>query len=309
MPGLTAHSVKTSTSTVGSTGTYVQCSGETKAAARCKKKVLCKDTPRGAKQTRKVYCHYHVGQEESLVLAMQGLQLSAKPGGGGKQKPAQKQKLQPILGYVQDPPGLKYDNPPVRIDAMTTDKTKPKRAYIYVYTLEAGHDNVHVFADGQFRPLGGESSWFKDLFRPSAGRKPRMTLIKVGYTTQTPRRRVDQWREQCRHPIRLLGPPEPRRWLFGGSGGGGYAREMEGWPVRVPERARAVERAVHERLWARYGRGRVHCEGCAKAALKPGGGGGAGGKMGTHTEWFLVPNDDKTLEHVYSVIADCIREG
>lgn len=135
------------------------------------------------------------------------------------------------------------------------------KGWIYVYMLDGPG---HVYNGDKYVKL---NRWYHKLL----GKQSR--LIKVGYTTTSPRVRLKQWQRQCGCQIRLVGPK---------TDGGLYDRLEFGWST---ERPKAAEKAAHSLLRQKYGRGLVMCGGC----------------VGVHSEWFLVADKDlpdafKTIE-------------
>lgn len=279
----------------------IQCAGTTHAGHRCKIKQAAAATTSTSANTATVwYCHHHNTQTLQSAFANLSLNPPAKPAAAAK--------------------------------ASGT-------AYIYVYTLEPGHPNVHVFQNGAFVPLNSHrhshrlrlKSW---LFRTSStststnasGRGAKKArLIKVGYTTQTPVKRLAQWKSKCQHPIFLLGPgsTSPDHAHPNNNNNNRkrnnnaylYDSAMQGWPTQ-PQTAKAVESQIHAQLWLMFGKGSVVCEGCTKSPVD-----GLASqsnptnkhhdqeqrKRNVHLEWFLVPDTKQALEQVYGVIQACIE--
>lgn len=153
--------------------------------------------------------------------------------------------------------------------------------YIYVYTVS--HANVHVYdhQSSQFKRLQmeqeeeGTGCW--TCLSCFASPTPQTMLIKVGYTSKTPKKRMEEWKNKCMHSPVLLG------------GGNGYNIEKKGWITKNPL---AVEKEIHRMLRSRYGKGHVECHGCS----------------GTHIEWFLLPSAME-LKNVYKIIGENVKSG
>lgn len=151
--------------------------------------------------------------------------------------------------------------------------------YIYVYTVL--HANVHVYDHelSRFKRLqmeqeedaGGCWSCLTCFSSPV----PQPVLIKVGYTSKTPEKRMAEWKNKCVHSPVLLGD------------GKSYNNEKKGWITKNPS---AVEKEIHRVLRSTYGKGHVECHGCS----------------GKHVEWFLLPSATE-LGKVYSIIEKNIK--
>lgn len=283
-----------------------QCSGRTHAGLRCK--IRCPSSVE-LLENQRFYCHYHAGQE--LVDSLSKLSIQpAKP--------------RPNLAKLKlKETGTKSQQAPVKESTSSiTASAKPAQsqpAYIYAYTLDAGHSNAHVFEDGRFQPLASPAEFKKGFaallkkarISTSAAERqaqPARTLIKIGYTTQTPTARLAQWQEKCRHSISLLAPSIGGRHYD-------YDFGVQGWPVKDPVLAKPIEGMIHKKLWALYGKGNVLCEGCVSPSAEfdtdtsKNGDKEDKARRNVHIEWFLIPNEKKAFETVYKVIEDCIRQG
>lgn len=279
-----------------------QCSGTTHAGMQCR--IRCPQSVRLLKN-QKFYCHYHVGQELIDGLSVLSIQPAA-PSATKSKKAAAKSPDLKAQAFVKAPGKIHTAGP-----ASPSKAEKYQPAYIYAYTLDAGHSNVHVFENGQFKPLAGKSKkglaglLSKTKLSKEGQSQPARTLIKIGYTTQTPTARLAQWQDKCRHSISLLAPS---------SKGHDYDYDFgqQGWPIKDPTLAKPIEGVIHKKLWALYGKGNVLCEGCVSPSAESNGQGAKDGdkaRRNVHIEWFLIPNEKKAFETIYKVIEDCIREG
>lgn len=127
-----------------------------------------------------------------------------------------------------------------------------------------------------------------------------MLLIKIGYTTQTPKRRLAQWKHTCGQPNFVLLRPgftfpakkrglsslfkslrisEPRLKHVNSHGDGMWSNE-----------AYKSEQKIHSIIRNKFGSGRMFCDGCKSTP----------GKSGVHHEWFLVPKD--SMGEIWAII-------
>jgi hypothetical protein len=209
-----------------------QCRGTTKKGLRC-----LKPARPGLK-----YCRYHIGNDEHLIELVSAMTISK----------------------------------PVKI------KTS---GYIYMYTLDVSHNNAHVYDHDKqkYRALHHSKSGFFKKIAESLGSPPpethsvsghmrRTLLVKIGYTTKDPVKRLQEWKTKCKHPVILLSPPSPSssRVRLDPEAGDRFDQSKLGWPT---VQVRAVESAIHTELRGLFGNGHVECEGCS----------------GRHNEWFLIP--------------------
>lgn len=172
---------------------------------------------------------------------------------------------------------------------LSLNHQKQRKAFIYAYTLDPSHSNVHVLSSStnKFTPLVSSSSskWWDFKSRS----KIKGKLIKVGYTTQTPEIRLAQWKVKCKHPITLLCPP---------SSSHGFDHTLKGWPIpQKHSNPLQVEAKIHQNLWSLFGKGTVQCQGCVTSTSA----------NNIHLEWFLIPDNSKALATVYSLIHSCIN--
>lgn len=163
------------------------------------------------------------------------------------------------------------------VSAMTISKPVKKKTsgYIYIYTLDVSHNNAHVYDHNKqkYKSLNHSKSGFFKKLVDRLGLPPhiedlvmsRTLMVKIGYTTKDPMRRLQEWTSKCKHPVMLLSPPARIRVT------GRFDQSKLGWPV---PQVQAVESAIHTELRGLFGKGHVECEGCT----------------GRHNEWFLVPS-------------------
>lgn len=171
-----------------------------------------------------------------------------------------------------------------------------KKGYIYVYSLSEGQQQGRVSSNPQI--FNHEKQAFENL--PS-----NLTLIKVGYTTKTPRKRLQEWSNQCQHAIELLPnskyPIQRRNQET-------YDGSENGWLIyKEAKSPLAIESQVHNLLWRLFGKGHVVCEGCHKNIVA------AGektkqqkGGMNRHVEWFCL--DRRDVPVVYEIVG-CLTNG
>lgn len=165
-----------------------------------------------------------------------------------------------------------------------------RRGFIYVYTLShllERNPKKQKWLNQQ------RSGGVSEPFNPK-----KQILLKVGYTTQTVSKRLDQWRQQCKQDISLVTLPQPSFTLFSCMRKPQYSHWDDSCCGFVcGKNANLVEHAVHAKLRSEYGFGAIHCEGCAGGGTK---------KYNIHVEWFLVPRTH--IERVFRIIEDeCIR--
>lgn len=140
---------------------------------------------------------------------------------------------------------------------------RPLSSYIYVYTLDKAHNNAHLYnhIKGKFETL-----------------QTKKILIKIGYTTRTPQTRLEEWKNQCQHPIRLIGPSKRTKH---------YDPHYLGWHVTRNNNTRGpkdLEQQIHKQLFDKFGYGYVVCHGC----------------NAKHYEWVVLRLSD--LSSVYKII-------
>lgn len=211
----------------------IQCRGTTKKGLRC----LNPAKP-GLK-----YCRHHVGKDEHLIELVSAMTISK----------------------------------PIKV------KTS---GYIYIYSLDASHNNAHIYDHDKqkYRTLhSSKSGFFKKIADTLGSPSPepyslsslmkKPLLVKIGYTTKDPSRRLKEWEAKCKHPIVLLAPPSSSssRLLSKNEPTNLFDYTKLGWPA---SQVRAVESAIHIELRGLFGKGHVECKGC----------------MGRHNEWFLIPS-------------------
>jgi hypothetical protein len=153
--------------------------------------------------------------------------------------------------------------------SLTTRSIAP--GFIYVYTLDSSHSNVHVYDHEKksYVPLNGKRNLMaKILNRKGASGAQKALLVKVGQTSKDPVKRLNEWKTKCGHPIYLMSPP------VGSAARRSYSDNKQGWPT---DQTRKTESGIHNELHALFGRGHVNCSGCKD--------------NGKHMEWFYVPSE------------------
>ena len=177
--------------------------------------------------------------------------------------------------------------------------------YIYVFTLE------HML---QRRPM--KQDWLR-MAAPTSDNiinydktrqlKPKhYILLKIGFTSGTPKRRLEQWRRQCKHQFTLVTPrmlssivcskKDKMHVLLHSFSRlslqdlGKYSKfdnKNLGFHTKL---AFQTEQKIHHILHEKYGFGKIYCEGCKST------------KGGIHKEWFLVPRED--VKNIFEKIND-----
>ncbi|VEU24258.1 DEKNAAC105646, partial [Brettanomyces naardenensis] len=182
--------------------------------------------------------------------------------------------------------------------ARATPKTNQSTVsgYIYIFTL------AHLIS-----PKPRKQGWLRiaepspdnviDYTRSSEFRPKHDILIKVGYTSITPLKRLRQWKDHCKQHFVLLTPDtlssvicskrDKMECLIhefrGLKLGHDYSQfDYQKCGFRT-ERAYDAEQKIHKILRKGYGFGKLYCDGCKTSS------------SGVHKEWFLVPRKDIKL--------------
>lgn len=212
----------------------------------------------------------------------------------------------------------------------TVDYTKP--GYIYVYTLASLLDNSK---DGWLKTRNLlTKSKDKDRWVTFKSKSLLLILVKVGMTTQTVAKRIQQWESKCQHKLVCLHP----EYKFPGSQSGTFLEKFRGLTLSaqktsaqfrqyttfqdnikgffVPRDVLRAEKEIHDELKQKFGRGDVYCTGCVEKA-------NAEHKESSvfdllrkkdfmqsdynvHVEWFPIPKN--RLHEVYKIIDRiCLR--
>lgn len=263
-----------------------QCHGTTTKGIRCKLKSNDK------------YCHYHINQAGSAVPKF-------------PRSPAKKPSTSPVNPKnPAKPTNPTYPAKPVNPTYPAKPAT-PKPGYIYVYTMTRllTHDK-HPWLNVKNLPNSKNKKWV-----PFDSKSSSYILIKVGMTTQTVSKRIQQWKDKCHHDLTVLSPgqkfsesslkrlvakfknislePTPTYRTFRNDGF--YSKGD----------IRRVESEVHRQLRKKYGYGDMLCIGCEKTPSSKSGG-PFSEVHNIHVEWFLVPKVE--MPWVYGVI-DKISES
>lgn len=220
------------------------------------------------------YCHYHINQAGSAVPKF-------------PRSPAKKPSTSPVNPTCQAKPAT------------------PKPGYIYVYTMTRllTHDKI-PWLNVKNLPNSRNKKWV-----PFDSKSSSYILIKVGMTTQTVSKRIQQWKDKCHHDLTVLSPgqkfsesslkrlvakfknislePTPTYRTFRNDGF--YSKGD----------IRKVESEVHRQLRNKYGYGDMLCIGCEKTPSSKSGG-PFSEAHNIHVEWFLVPKVE--MPWVYGVI-------
>lgn len=129
-----------------------------------------------------------------------------------------------------------------------------------------------------------------------------MVLIKIGYTTQTPKKRLSQWKNTCGQTGFVLLRPGfnfPQKKTRGISSLFKTLRikDMITLKHTNPEgdgfwslEAYKSEQRIHSIVRKKFGSGKMFCDGCKSSP----------NKSGVHHEWFLIPKD--SLNDIWAII-------
>lgn len=212
----------------------------------------------------------------------------------------------------------------------TVDYTKP--GYIYVYTLASLLDNSK---DGwlKTRNLLSESK-DKDRWVTFKSKSLLLILVKVGMTTQTVAKRIQQWESKCQHKLVCLHP----EYNIPGAQSGSFLERFRGLTLSaqktsaqfrqyttfqdnikgffVPRDVLRAEKEIHDELKRKFGRGDVYCTGCVEKAKAKHKGSSffdlfrkkdfMQSDYNVHVEWFPVPKN--RMHEVYKIIDRiCLR--
>lgn len=282
--------------------TLVRCSGTTKAGLQCK--IMVKDG---------TYCYHHQNQSTTSPK-------TDRSGAFFKKKPQQELNLQKSRSSSPAKPFVpKKTSSLPRVQYFSSSKAS-KAGFIYIYTMAAfynksGNDWL------QTRNLIGSK---KDKWTTVNPIKHNIMLIKVGMTTQTVEKRLQQWESKCLHKLVCIHPgiPLPQSSsileLFQRlsiskelhKAYSAFSKEDKGFVVKKD--VAHAEREIHEELRRRFGRGDVYCQGCMEDKQKH-------EKSTTlfpfkskkddfierkeynvHREWFPIPS--KNMDDVYQII-------
>lgn len=166
-----------------------------------------------------------------------------------------------------------------------------KPGYVYVFTFD-------VFLDDSKRSRGAD---YIRLVQPgikfASGMKSSekfdfkmQVLIKIGFTTQTPGRRLAQWRNSCSQPGFVLLEPgydftrnkKSRNSLLSMFKSLSIKPEAKLHNVRdsgiYSNHPHKSEQDIHKIIRDKFGSGKMYCDGCKSST-----------KSGIHHEWFLIP--------------------
>lgn len=171
-----------------------------------------------------------------------------------------------------------------------------KQGYIYVYSLcEGKKKGGRVNANPQI--FNHERQAFESL-------PANLTLVKVGYTTKTPRKRLQEWSKQCQHAIELL--PNPK-YPIQRRNQETYDASENGWLIyKEAKSPQAIETQVHNLLWQLFGKGHVVCDGCHKNISDGEVRTRTDNGMNRHVEWFCL--DRRDVPVVYEIVG-CLTNG
>lgn len=186
-----------------------------------------------------------------------------------------------------------------------------QKGFIYVYTLK------HLIESN-----AKEQSWLKlqhiDIKAPKDKLKDpksldnfnpkKHILIKVGLTTKTVAKRIDEWESKCKHKLVIVRPKESQ--TFDDDSENSLIKVFK--KLRVKEtknlknyiiaqdgfhsekRLGLVEKQIHSKLRKEFGHGDMICYGCKEKQ----------GDYGIHIEWFMIPRNE--IDKVFNVIDETI---
>jgi len=175
--------------------------------------------------------------------------------------------------------------------------------YIYVFTLE------HMLRK---KPLKNE--WLRmalptsdniiDYDKTRELKPKHYILLKIGFTSGTPKKRLQQWKRQCKHQFVLVTPEMlpsivcskmdkmhmllhsfSRLSLKDLNGYTKFDNKSLGFRTKM---AYQTEQKIHHNLHQKYGFGKLYCDGCKDA------------NGGIHKEWFLLPRED--VKNIFAMI-------
>ncbi|GMG49602.1 unnamed protein product [Ambrosiozyma monospora] len=219
-----------------------QCHGITAEGSCCKIKIKDPDVH---------YCRYHKGQDPSN---------SNKPPPTPKRNDPPSKKRRSSSPKKQQEEGSSSSGFTYVAEPPRKEGGKGKAGYIYVFTL------AHLI---QRKPP--RETWLRSQVsesRTSVEFEPKHDiLIKVGFTTQTPEKRLSQWEAQCHQDFelittkmlndivvstrdKLLGLTQDLKELTIGDFCDCYNLRMKGF---VSSDAHTSETLIHERLRKQYG--------------------------------------------------------
>lgn len=141
-----------------------------------------------------------------------------------------------------------------------------------------------------------------DISNSSKFNSKSTVLIKIGYTTQTPKKRLAQWKATCGQSGFVLLTPG---FNFPIKKRGGLSNLFKSLKIKDQITLKHVnkggdgfwsseayksEQNIHSIVRKKFGSGRMFCDGC-KSSPK---------KSGVHHEWFLIPRD--SLDEIWRII-------
>lgn len=160
-----------------------------------------------------------------------------------------------------------------------------------------------------------------------------MLLVKVGMTTQTVAKRIQQWESKCQHKLVCLHPEYDmplsqnslldrfKRLTISSLRHSAQFRQYTTFQDNVkgffvPRDVLKAEKEIHEQLKNRFGRGDVYCTGCVEKAKNKHNESSlltlfkkkdfVQSDYNVHVEWFPIPK--KKLHEVFKIIdLVCLR--
>ncbi|KAH3675885.1 hypothetical protein WICMUC_002455 [Wickerhamomyces mucosus] len=134
-----------------------------------------------------------------------------------------------------------------------------------------------------------------------------LILIKIGMTSKSVAKRLNEWENKCNHRLISINPYCLKKnsilslfkKLSISHGGNDYTLktyDMEGQGFFTESNLSKIEKEVHSTLWKLYGKGDIVCHGCK-----------IGEKIGIHKEWFLVKRTN--LDNIFKLIDKIVIEN
>lgn len=187
----------------------------------------------------------------------------------------------------------KFQDPTIQKKELIEIKSNP--GFIYVFTL------VHLIDKSPskqpwLRMAAPTSNNTIDYKRTREFKPKHYILLKIGYTTTTPRQRIKQWQNQCHHHYILVTPELIPKLVCSKTDKIGFLVQRF-QQLRIGKRKKCknfddinagfhtnrayeVEQSIHATLRKKYGFSKIYCDGCKCST------------GGIHKEWFLIPRQD-----------------
>lgn len=270
-----------------------QCIGTTKAGSRCLIKVRSG-----------TFCHYHIDQIHERSSSTPIKVASSKSNSPVKASNSPVNQHTSPVKSPRSPIKVKMaatSVSPAKLNVkeskhhVTPSSTKSptrsprtskvdysKPGYIYVYTLASLLKNSK---DGWLKTRNLLTDLkHKDRWVTFNSKALLLILVKVGMTTQTVAKRIQQWESKCHHELVCLHPQYPgpvsqpkslmdrfRRLSLNSQAHSAQFRQYTTFQDSakgffVPRDVMRAEKEIHEALKQKFGRGDVYCTGCVEKA-------------------------------------------